>query len=239
MANAGTAILIKKTIAYHDLLPYADPAIQATIIRVTGPSRDIIVAAFYCPPKHNIKLGHYEKFFQMLGPCFLTGEYYNSKNTIWGSQLTTTKGRELAKVIQAQNYSYITIVSPTYWPTNTNKLPNILDFFILRGISTAYANIQASYDLTSDHSPIIATISRHVVTRKPAPTLHTPHTNWTTYKTERRNKVHPEMNLKTREDIETATEVLLTPYSKHQKQQPLQVSHPLQIDIYPPKSNAW
>jgi transposase-like protein len=42
-------------------------------------------------------------------------------------------------------------------------------------------DIQPSYDLTSDHSPIIATITS-IITRKPTPRLHNSKTNWETYR---------------------------------------------------------
>ena len=134
-----------------------------------GLLHEITVAAVYCPPRHNLKQEQFEAFFLTLGPKFLAGGDYNSKNVQWGSHLTTTKGRELSKVIQENNYSYISTGSPTYWPTDTTKLPDLLDFFITKGIYTMYADIQPSYDLTSDHSPIIVTISTTVMSRQPAP----------------------------------------------------------------------
>jgi len=137
----------------------------------------------YCLPQHNLKAEHFEAFFQTLGPCFLAGGDFNSKNMLWGSRLTTTKARELAKVIQAQNYSFLSTRSPTYWPTDATKIPDLLDFFITNGISAIYADGQASYDLTSDHTPIIVTISIAILVRQPEPRLHTSHTNWAIYKT--------------------------------------------------------
>jgi len=79
------------------------------------------------------------------------------------------KGRELSKVLQEKNYSFLSTGSPTYWPTDDNKIPDLLDFFITNGISTTYVDIQASYDLTSDHTPIIATISTSITVRQPPP----------------------------------------------------------------------
>jgi hypothetical protein len=199
-AHGGTAILIKTTIAYYEQLKYTKPVIQATSVRVKGPMRDTTITAVYCPPRHNLKAEHFEAFFQILGPSFLTGGDFNSKNTLWESRLTTTKGRKLAKVIQAQNYSYLSTGFPTYWPTDANKIPDLLDFFITNGISATYAEVQPSYDLTSDHIPIIVTISITIVVRQPAPRLHTSHTNWAKYKTLVRDKVNTIMKLKTSED---------------------------------------
>jgi hypothetical protein len=134
----------------------------------------------------------------------------NSKHTLWGSRLTTTKGRELAKLLQANNYSLLSTGSPTYWPTDTNKTPDLLDFFVINGISTNYAEVEASYDLTSDHSPLIATISTAVINRQPPPTLHTTQRSWETYRNIIRGKVDLKPKLKTREDIEIATDAFIS-----------------------------
>ena len=165
--HEGTAILIKHTITYYEQLKYATAAIQATSIRVKGLLYEITVAAVYCPPRHNLKKENFEAFFLILGPKFLAGGDYNGKHVQWGPRLTTTKGHELSKVIQENNYSYISTGSPAYWPMDTTKIPDLLDFFVTKEISTTYRDIQLSYDLTSDQ-----TISTTVMGRQPAPRLH-------------------------------------------------------------------
>jgi len=54
-AHGGTAILVKDTIMFYELLKYDEQAIQATSIKVQGMLHEITVAAVYCPPRHNIK----------------------------------------------------------------------------------------------------------------------------------------------------------------------------------------
>jgi hypothetical protein len=81
-----------------------------------------------------------------------------------------------------------------------------LDFFSINGISTKYAEVEASYDVTSDHSPIIATIIMNVVTRKTTPRLHTQKTNWDTLKISISENVELRPKLKKREDIALATD---------------------------------
>lgn len=51
----------------------------------------------YCLPKYAIKKQHFLKYFHTLGQKYVVGVGgdYNSKPTHWGSQLTTTKGKEL------------------------------------------------------------------------------------------------------------------------------------------------
>jgi hypothetical protein len=95
-----------------------------------------------------------------------------------GLTFNNNKGRELSKEIQ--EHKFLSTGTPTYWPTDGNKIPDPLDFFVTNGISSTYTHIQSSYDLTSDHSPIIAKLSPSLIVRKPTPLLHNSQTNWKT-----------------------------------------------------------
>jgi len=99
-----------------------------------------------------------------------------------GRTFNNKKGREFSKVIQEKNYSLLSTGTPTHWSTNGNKIPDLLDFFVTNGVSSTYTDIQSSYDLTSDHSPIIATLSTSVIVRKPTSRLHISKTNLDTYR---------------------------------------------------------
>jgi len=177
-AHGGTAILIKSQIPYAELPGYASPELQATIINVQGSHRSITLASTYCPPKYNLKAPFFEKYFLSLGTCFIAGGDFNSKHSLWGSRLVTTKGKELASVIRKHNYAVLSTGSPTYWPSDPLKIPDLLDFFITHGLSTTYADIKPSYDLSSDHSPIITTLSTTIWHSKPPTRLHNSSTNW-------------------------------------------------------------
>ena len=49
---------------------------------------------------------------------FRTKTLYNTSphpiRATWGSRLTTTKGRELSKIIQEENYSFVSTGTPSY-----------------------------------------------------------------------------------------------------------------------------
>jgi hypothetical protein len=114
-AHAGSAVLIKSSIDHYQLNGYKKNYLQATSVRVNTLPNDISVSAVYCPPRHNVKKEQFNDFFQNLGPKFIAGGDFNSKHTIWEARLTTTKCLELAKVLQENNYTFLSIVSPTYW----------------------------------------------------------------------------------------------------------------------------
>jgi hypothetical protein len=99
-------------------------------------------------------------------------------------------------------------------------------FFIIAGISPSYTDIQPSYDLSPNHTPIIATISTPTTTRIPAPRLHTAHTDWKLYKTIINDKLATAQKLKTREDIELATTKIIDILQKAAKTATLDKNNP-------------
>ena len=59
--------------------------------------------------------------------------------------------------------------------------------------------------VSSDHTPIIATLSTAIHKRQTTPRLYNAHTNWQTYKTEVNNRMTDNWKLKTYDDLELAT----------------------------------
>ena len=114
-------------------------------------------------------------------------------------------GLKIVSLIHTNNYSFLSTGTPTYWPTDPNKLPDLLDCFVTSKISPSKVDIQPSYDLSSDHTPIIATISTTIIRRKSKPRLHNAYTNWQHYKTEICNRMNCDWKLKTCEDLDIAT----------------------------------
>ncbi|XP_017762403.1 PREDICTED: tigger transposable element-derived protein 1-like [Eufriesea mexicana] len=83
---------------------------------------NLVTSAVYCPLKHNLKEENFQDFFSTIGPKFIVGGDFNSKNTLWGSRLTTAKGKELAKLLQEKKYAFLSSGTPTYWPTDPIKI---------------------------------------------------------------------------------------------------------------------
>ena len=110
--------------------------IEATSIEIKdrkyGPT---VLSATYCPPKHSISKEKFIEYFEILGRRFIVGGDYNAKQPSWGSRLTTTRGRELQKAMIDNNYEQLSTGQPTYWPTDRNKMPNVLDFFVTNNIA--------------------------------------------------------------------------------------------------------
>jgi hypothetical protein len=109
-----------------------------------------------------------------------------------------------------KNYSFLTTGNPTYWPTDPNKHPDLLDFFVTNGISSTYTAIEPTYDLSSDHSPLIATTSTSPIYVQPIPRLHNSWTNWSKYRTKLHEEINLHISLKSCTEVEEATNNLIS-----------------------------
>ena len=164
----------------------------------------------YCPPRHFISKQYFDKFLQDLGNRFIAGEDYNAKHTQWGSRLITVRDKNLLKCINANRLNYLSTNEPTYWPTDTNKLPDLLGFFITKNISPRYVQINTSVELSSDHSPVIATINSTIIENQLNGFIHNQLTNWQLFREVFNHSTSASISLKTNKDIEAATGYLNT-----------------------------
>ncbi|KAG5887721.1 hypothetical protein JTB14_035071 [Gonioctena quinquepunctata] len=86
------------------------------------------MSAICCPPKYNIKKN------STLGKRYIAGEDDNAKHPSQGSSLKTLKCRELVKEMKTNNLQQISTYQPTYWQSDKNKIPEVIDFCITNGI---------------------------------------------------------------------------------------------------------
>jgi len=85
---------------------------------------------------------------------------------------------------------------PTYWPSDINKVPNLLDFSISRKLPMTYIKIEKEHDLCSDHSLVLLTLSGRVILKAENPTLTNRQINWEGFKEELSNKINLKVPLK-------------------------------------------
>lgn len=81
----------------------------------------------------------------------------------WGFRLITPKGRKLLKAINSCACDFHSSGKPTYWPTDSENIPDLIDCYIKKGISTNYLEIENVNDLSSDQVPILMMLSSKVI----------------------------------------------------------------------------
>jgi hypothetical protein len=162
-AHGGTAIIIKSSIKHLELTEFKKDYLQATSVQIEDWKGPLTITALYCPPCHSINKDQYQQFFHTLGKRFLVGGDFNAKHTHWGSRLINPKGRQLYLAMEKNNLTRLSIKEPTYWPTDKNKVPGLVDFCVTKGISKELQTAQSCFELSSYHSPILVTVSAEVI----------------------------------------------------------------------------
>lgn len=206
--HAGTALIVRKSIKHHIMPEFKTEYLQATTIAVEDTTGYLNVSAIYCPPKHKISDEMYAEFFSTLGHRFIAGGDWNAKHTHWGSRLTNTRGRQLKKSIESMNLLTISTSEPTYWPTDPNKIPDLLDFFVTKGLNRHYVKQEPCYDGSSDHTPVLLTISSMLIEKKGPEVLYNRHTNWEVFREYLEDNINLKIALKTQDDIEDAAKYI-------------------------------
>lgn len=204
-AHGGAALYVHNTIPHHEISTYCTEPIQAVGITTRLHSgTELVIAAVYSPPKHKITAPEYTQFFNQLGSKWIVGGDFNAKHPYWGSRITTTKGRELWKSVNTANATCHSNGKPTYWPSDTNKMPDCIDFFISRGVSANYMEITNVNDLSSDHSPLILTLSNTILRKQIAPKLTNKFTDWEAFREGVSRNIDLRVRLKTPNELEEA-----------------------------------
>lgn len=205
-AHAGSALFIKENIKHYASNAYCSNEIQATNVIIESSNGLLTVSALYMPPKHNLKSETYSSFFKKLGHKFIAGGDYNTKHSNWGSRITTTKGHELMKTVQELKLNVISTGEPTYWPSDVKRKPDLVDFFVTRGLSSSSLHCHSSYDLSSDHTAILAELHNDSIKVIKPCKLHTKKTNWTYFQELIVNTLDTQIPLKSDHDISVAVE---------------------------------
>lgn len=202
-AFGGAAIIIKASLNFCELQPAVSDAIQVAMVDMQFMNERVIISAVYCRPRFNLKETDFDLLFSNFGSKFIAGGDFNSKNTIWGSRLSNPKGRELLKCINKNDINFISGGSPTYWPSDPLKTPDLIDLFFFKNFHRNNFAIENSTDLTSDHSPLILTVCSAILkTEIPKKILVGK------FRNEMSKNINLKISLKSSEEIETAVDYL-------------------------------
>lgn len=135
-ARGGSAIIIRDKIEHWEERQTSLEEFQATTVTINMNNSRVSFTSVYSPPRHTIKCEQYIQLINMHKYKFVMGGDFNAKHIQWGSRLSTTKGKELLKAIQHTGCDVTSTGTPTYWPTDPSKTPDLIDFFITRKIRT-------------------------------------------------------------------------------------------------------
>lgn len=207
-ARGGALILVKSSINHHFNGSKVNESIQCTSIKVGMLHFEVAIAAVYCPPGSNLTKPILDDTLLSFGPRFMCGGDYNAKNQLWGSRTTNSRGRTLENALTGNNYKFLSPASPTYWPTDVNRIPDVLDFFITKGLDFQHFDLTTLTDLSSDHSPLLLTMDTQPIIKMSRPTLTPGQTDWCKFRASIVNSISLNLLIRTPEDLDNAVDLL-------------------------------
>jgi exonuclease III len=157
-AHDGVALIIKSNLKFHSLTNFCHNYIQACAIKMSLNNIPFVIAAVYCPLRHNLTNNDLNNYFGTISNNFIVGGDYNVKHQSWGCRAANLRGNLLYNFTNINKYKILSPPEPTYWPTSLKKKPDILDIFVAKILSNLYCTINNSLDLNSDHSSVILNI---------------------------------------------------------------------------------
>jgi hypothetical protein len=107
-------------------------------------------------------------------------------------------------MMERNNLKHLYMGEPTYWPPDRNKLPDLVNFCVTKGIPQDFAVAKSCSDLSSDHSEILITPTSHAQNQENQPSLSNRHTNWDDFRHLINQRFTLNVSLKTEEDMEAA-----------------------------------
>jgi hypothetical protein len=94
-----------------------------------------------------------------------------------------------------------------------------VDFCVTKSIPQDFAVAKSCFNLSSDHSPVLITLTAHALNQEKQPGLSNRHTNWDDYRHLISQRLTLIASLETEEDIEAAvkfaTQCNVTPEHKY------------------------
>ena len=100
------------------------------------------------------------------------------------------------------NVDFLSTGKPTYWPSDRAKTPDLVDFFVAKGVPKNFTKVEESFDLSSDHSPVILSISERLIKKERAPRLINNKTDWDGFKKYCKENIDLNVSLKTPYELE-------------------------------------
>lgn len=205
-ARGGSSVFIRENINHSFEINIELDTMQVTSVSIKVRHVFFNIASIYCPPRSKIDKNDFKDLFNALGPKFIIGGDFNSKHSFWGSRCISTKGRQLYKAGIECNVEFFSSGKPTYWPTDTAKTPDLVDFFIARGMNRKYMTVDDNFDFSTDHSAVILTINSNVIEKEKPLILTNNNTNWDKFKEDCENRIILNVSLQTPFELEDETE---------------------------------
>jgi len=156
-AMGGVAILVRNQIKQQQLPTLVLSYLEAVPVSININNKSITFVSAYQPPSRQMLIADYEIIMNLDNSVRIAGDL-NSKHINWGCRVTNPNGTKLQAFIGNTPYTISAPNTPTYFPTDLNRLPDILDILIIKSVPFVCVH-EPLIELDSDHIPVKITIN--------------------------------------------------------------------------------
>jgi hypothetical protein len=155
--RGGVALFIRSSIPHYGFSKINLDFAESCTISIIVDNIPLKISSIYCSP--SATRSQSKDFFQQVlsqtGPNIVAGDF-NCKHVEWNNSLNDRKGIDLLNTLDDKNYRIFKPNEPTLYPYNGS--PSTVDFVVAKSFNSI-SNIEVLNDLSSDHLPLLFSIS--------------------------------------------------------------------------------
>ena len=178
--SGGVAIIIKSKIKHQLTYLPATQTLEAVAISITINQSITTIISAYQSPSFQMYINDFEKILNSYQKIILVGDL-NCKHTTWNCKSINANGRKLYKYLASNPAILSAPDTPTYYPYDQSRSPDILDVIILKSIRFSMHQ-EPLFELDSDHLPVKITLVASLSFSTPTCKLITGKANWQKFK---------------------------------------------------------
>ena len=148
--GGGVAIAVRNSIR-HKAISTPTPSLETSGVELSLNEKPLRIITCYSPPQTN-NICEIPLLMNSDIPTILAGDF-NAKHDSWGCRAKNAKGTVMLQLLYRHDFSIEAPSEFTYFPTDPNKIPDILDIFITKNV-TLTKDPWSPTLLNSDHTPV-------------------------------------------------------------------------------------
>lgn len=156
----GTAVIIKSSIPHYKIQSPHLQNLQTTAISIQTSNENLVIGALYHSPSHPILNVDLDTLINISKNFIFAGDM-NSKHKDWNSRITNTRGRQLAKHAETNDYEVFGPMEHTYFPHNPAHRSDVLDI-VLKKSNSHILNLETFSEFNSDHNPVLLELDTNI-----------------------------------------------------------------------------
>ncbi|KAL7735248.1 hypothetical protein ACLKA6_004503 [Drosophila palustris] len=175
---------------------------------------EVLVAAAYLPPRLYWNQQDFNALLLQLGQRFIIGGDFNAKHRLWGNHRADSRGLAFHDALAGCSAQVLATGRPTFFPYNRLNVPSCLDFFVYKGMPDNLLSVREEYDLSSDHLPLLASISSSVSLSNGSNSILPLGANISKFRQILDAAIHLNMTLSSTDDVDNAVQILVDKVSE-------------------------